>query len=319
MITINYLTHHRNKVFWDISKYFFDRIKEENKSKIKLNILSTNNIDFVLPDRIETNVVSFDDNELNYISKIRYAISQDTEYSVKLDEDCFINNHIWDYMIENVSILENQSNLAIVPVLSNNIPLVDNFIKNFITDLKVKDKIYKNFLNQNMPNGLWGVDYSPLNQYTINADSWDPENFYDGVSQLNHFYKGIHPIRICANAQLILNKYILENFDRIVQKNNYSLQEFSCPYYTNSMFLIKTKEWINVLNTESFDAFDEVQFNVYKNRFNKKLFFVENGFAIHPTYNTIHNVNYNVWGIGLPDGKGYELDFTFDVFEKLGI
>ena len=59
MITINYLTHHRNKVFWDISKYFFDRVKQENKSKIRINILSTNDIDFPLQDVIETNVIIF--------------------------------------------------------------------------------------------------------------------------------------------------------------------------------------------------------------------------------------------------------------------
>ena len=143
------------------------------------------------------------------------ALNSNKEWIIHIDEDCFINNHIWDYMIENVSILEDENNLAIAPILSNNIPLVDNFIENFIIDSEVKGKIYKNFLNQNMPNGLWGVDYSPLNDYTINADSWIPANFYDGVSKLNHFYKGIHPIRICAEAQVILNDYIMNNFERI--------------------------------------------------------------------------------------------------------
>ena len=36
-----------------------------------------------------------------------------------------------------------------------------------------------------MPNGVWGVDYSSLNDYTINAKTWNPKNFYNGVENLN--------------------------------------------------------------------------------------------------------------------------------------
>ena len=41
MISINYLAHNRPKKFWEITKYFLNKIKPENKSKIRVNILAT--------------------------------------------------------------------------------------------------------------------------------------------------------------------------------------------------------------------------------------------------------------------------------------
>ena len=168
-----------------------------------------------------------------------------------------------------------------------------------------------------MPNGLWGADYSSLNQYTINAESWKPSEFYNGVRKINHNYKGIHPIRICANAQIILNDYIMDNFDKILDKQDYSIKEFTCPYYTNSVFFIKTENWRKVFSIPAYDAFDEVQFNIFKEQFNKKIFYVENGFSFHLTYNNIHNVNHNMWGIGMQDGRDYEFKLIQKIYNKL--
>lgn len=317
MITINYLAHNRSNNFWNIAKHFLNLIKEQNKSKIRVNILTTHNADFEILDGIETNIVLFNSG-YNYISKIQYAVSQNTEYSVKLDEDCFIGNHVWDYMIENVDILKSDDNFIIAPLLSNNIPLVDQFIESFITDEFIKNEIYSYFLKRDMPNGLWGVDYSPLNAYTLQASSWNPSAFYEGVSQIDHYYKGIHPIRICAEAQVILNDYIVDNFDKITDKQDYSIEEFNRPYYTNSVFLVKTKDWKSFLNISGGDAFDEVAFNSFKNTFNKKTFYIKNGFSIHLTYNTIHNSNHNVWGIGMIDGLDYETNLLKKIHHKLG-
>jgi hypothetical protein len=316
MITINYLVHKRSKIFWEITKYFLNLIKEENKSKIKFNILSTECYDFEKLDGIETNIIVFNDG-YNYMNKVNYALSQDTKYSVKLDEDCFIGNHVWDYLIENVNCLESENNLLLAPLLSNNIPLVDQFIESFVSDESVKNEIYDYFLKRDMPNGLWGVDYSSLNKYTLLADSWSPSNFYEGVDKINHYYKGIHPIRICAEAQIILNEYIMDNFDKLTDKQNYSIQEFKCPYYTNSVFVIKTEDWRKIVSMPSYDAFDEVSLNVFKNSFGKKIFYVQNGFSLHLTYNTIHNLNYSIWGIGVSDGIDYENSIMEKIYKKI--
>jgi hypothetical protein len=317
MITINYLAHDRSNNFWNITKHFLNLIKEENKSKIRVNILSTHTTDFELLDGIETNIVLFNF-QYNYMSKVEYALSQNTEYSVKLDEDCFINNHVWDYMIENVNILEPEDNFIFVPLLSNNIPLVDQFIESFISDEFIKNEIYSLFLQRNMPNGLWGVDYSSLNQYTTEATSWNPSLFYEGVNRINHYYKGIHPIRISAEAQVILNDYIINNFNKITDKHIYSTEEFICPYYTNSVFMIKTEDWKRSISMPGCDGFDEVPLNNFKNTFNKKTFYVKNGFSLHLTYNTIHNSNHNIWGIGMKDGINYENNLLEKICHKLG-
>ena len=317
MITINYLAHDRSTNFWNITKHFLNRIKEENKRKIRVNILSTHSTDFERLDGIETNVVLFNSG-YNYMTKVEYALSQDTKYSVKLDEDCFIGNHVWDYMIENVGVLDSDDNFILAPLLSNNIPLVDQFIESFVTDVSVKEQIYSDFLKRDMPNGLWGVDYSPLNQYTLQASSWNSNAFYEGVSKINHYYKGIHPIRICAEAQIILNEYIMNNFDRMIDKQDYSIEEFTCPYYTNSVFMIKTEDWKRVVMTPGPDAFDEVPLNTFKNTHNKKTFYVKNGFSIHLTYNTIHNSSYSCWGIGMANGLEYEINLLKQIYYKLG-
>jgi len=317
MISINYLAHDRSNSFWNITKHFLNLIKEENKSKIRVNILSTHTTDFERLNGIETNIVLFNSG-YNYMPKVEYALSQDTKYSVKLDEDCFIGNHVWDYMIENVDLLDSDDNFILAPLLSNNIPLVDQFIESFVTDETVKGQIYSNFLRRNMPNGLWGVDYSPLNAHTLQASSWNSSAFYEGVSKIDHYYKGIHPIRICAEAQIILNDYIMDNFHKITDKQDYSIEEFSCPYYTNSVFLIKTEDWKRVVLTPGSDGFDEVPFNNFKNAFNKKTFYVKNGFSIHLTYNTIHNSSHNVWGIGMTNGLDYETNLLRQIYSKLG-
>jgi len=317
MISIFYLAHDRSNSFWNITKHFLNLIKEENKSKIRVNILSTHTTDFERLNGIETNIVLFNSG-YNYMPKVEYALSQDTKYSVKLDEDCFIGNHVWDYMIENVDLLDSDDNFILAPLLSNNIPLVDQFIESFVTDETVKGQIYSNFLRRNMPNGLWGVDYSPLNAHTLQASSWNSSAFYEGVSKIDHYYKGIHPIRICAEAQIILNDYIMDNFHKITDKQDYSIEEFSCPYYTNSVFLIKTEDWKRVVLTPGSDGFDEVPFNNFKNAFNKKTFYVKNGFSIHLTYNTIHNSSHNVWGIGMTNGLDYETNLLRQIYSKLG-
>lgn len=317
MITINYLCHVRPQKIWKITEYFLNKIKPENKSKIRVNILATEIEEWDSLDGIETNLITFSHGNMNYMQKINHALSQDTKYSVKLDEDCLINNHVWDYIIENIDILEDDENFALCPLLSNNIPLVDYFIEQFVEDENVKKNIFEHFLSRSMPNGLWGVDYSPLNQYTINATSWNHTEFYNGVRKINHHYKGIHPIRICAEAQIILNDYIMNNFEKMLNKQEYFIEEFTCPYYTNSVFFIKTEDWRRVLKMSAYDAFDEVQFNMFKEQHDKKIFYVNNGFSLHLTYNTIHNINHNMWGIGMNNGQDYEAKLIEKIYEKI--
>jgi hypothetical protein len=308
-ITINYLSHNRLS-YTDLIFYFLKNIKSENKNKLHLNILATHENDWKTKcDELGIDyTVHLLSGHLNYMSKIKIAVSSDTEYSVKLDEDCFMNNHLWDYLIENVSILERDDVLSISPTMSNNIPSCDYFIEDFITDPKIKTDVHNFFLKREMPNGLWGVDYSSLNKHTIHSNKWDFKNYYSDLEKLNTYTKGIHPLRISYESQMIINDYIGNNIEKFLSKNDYNFFEIYSPYFTNSLFFIKTKNWLDIVNQPSFDSFDEITFNKYKKDKNKIMLFVKNGFGIHPMFNTVHG-NKNIWGIGGENGEQDEIDF----------
>lgn len=316
-ITINYLSHNRLN-YVDLMFYFLSKIKPKNKTKLKLNILATHNINW--DDKCKDLGINYNvliNNQAhNYLYKINHAISTDTEYSVKLDEDCFINNHVWDYLIENVDILNNDDILTLSPTMSNNIPSCDFFISDFIEDFSVRDIVYKHFLNRPMPNGLWGVDYTPLNNYTVNAIEWDYNKFYEGLNVLNTIIKGIHPLRISYEAQMEINNYILKNIDKFTSENNYEFFEIQSPYFTNSMFFIKTSEWVKILSQPTVDSYDEIALNKYKRDNNKKFLFVKYGFGIHPMFNTVHG-NKNKWGIGGENGEKDEMVFYNELTKNI--
>lgn len=312
MINIVYLSHNRIH-FHDLTFYFLNKIKPENKNKISLTILASHDYNWDLTKLIDIKTtVKIFSGEQNYLDKIKFAISNESEYSIKLDEDCFINNHVWDYMIENIGMLDDLNNLLISPIMSNNIPSCDLFIEDYISDLKIKEEIYSYFLKRNMPIGLWGVDYSPLNKYTLESTTWDYNNFYKGVSELPTKTKGIHPLRITYEAQVIINNYILNNTQLFIEPNEYYFIELMAPYFTNSLFAIKTNEWKKILTTKDVDGYDEIALNTYKRETGKKFLFIKNGFGIHPMYNTVFG-NKNPWNIGVENGEKLELQFYNDL------
>lgn len=287
MITIDYLPHARPIEYWQLTSYFLNKIKPENKKKIKVNILATNDqpwLDYLDKD-IAAQIIIFPFNG-NYLAKANLASKDENPYSVKLDEDCFMNNHVWDYFIENIHVLDDPDTLIFSPLVSTNIPLVDKFIDSYVEDIEVKEELYRIFLKRLMPNNLWGVDYSSLNKYTLEATTWNSEEFYKGVAEIKHYYRGIHPVRISIEAQLLLSEYILNNMNKFLTKQDYSIKEFNSPYFTNNIFAFKTENWRKILELPN-DGFDEVPLSEYKNANNKKCYYIDNGFCIHPMYNTV--------------------------------
>jgi hypothetical protein len=317
MITINYLPHSRPIEYWKLTSYFLNNIKPENKKKIRVNILATINNNWLeyLNSDIESQVIIFPPSGENYLSKVRVASGDKNPYSIKLDEDCFMSSHVWDYFIENIHILDDPDTLIFSPLVSTNIPLVDNFIESYVVDNEVKNKLYELFLTRSMPNNLWGVDYSSLNQYTVFAEKWDCEGFYEGVGRINHYYRGIHPIRISIEAQMLLNDYVLNTVDRFISKQNYSIKQFDRPYFTNNIFAFRTEEWKNILQLPN-DGFDEVPLSEYKNYNNKKCFYIENGFCLHPMYNTVFGFNPQ-FNIGMNNGIQKEFEVVNAFSEKV--
>jgi hypothetical protein len=308
MININYFSNSRLEIY-PLIFHFLKKIKTENKKNIKLNILTTQDkIDFFekyIDEDLNTVILTFN-NGFNYTEKLKYVLELDSEYSIKLDEDCIINNHIWDYMIENCGILNDENNLLLSPLLSTTLPSCDEFINEFLSN-EEGEKIKKYFLSQEMPNGLFNVDYSPLNKYTIYAKEWIPNDYYKGLSELKTNIKGMHPMRISYNAQTNINDFILDNYQKLLNKNQYSIFEINSPYFTNNLFLIKTNTWKNIFNLYG-SIYDEIPISDFKNKYNKRFMFIKNGFGIHTMYNTIYGNN-NKWNIGGMDSEEKELAF----------
>lgn len=316
MITIDYLPHARPIEYWRLTSHFLNKIKPENKKKIKINILATNDepwLDYLDSD-IAAQVIIFPYNG-NYLAKAHLASKDDNPYSVKLDEDCFMNNHVWDYLIENIHILDDPEVLLLSPLVSTNIPLVDEFIEGYIEDEEVKNQLHQLFLQRLMPNNLWGVDYTSLNKYTIEASEWNSEEYYKGVASIDHYYRGIHPVRISVQAQLLLSEYVLNNMDKFLTKQEYSLKEFNRPYFTNNVFAFKTEDWRKVLELPN-DGFDEVPLSEYKNAHNKKCYYIDNGFCVHPMYNTVFGFNPE-FNIGMDNGLQKEIEIVNRFVEKI--
>jgi hypothetical protein len=316
MLNVNFFAHKRTYIF-PLIFHFMKKIKPENKEKLTLNILvDKGQCDFFnefTDDNLKINIIEFNSG-FNYTDKLTHVINLDAPYSFKMDEDCIINNHIWDYMIENADILDDEENLLISPLLSTSYPSCDYFIEGFLNEDQ-QNYIHHCFLKQAMPNGLFGVDYSPLNQFTIQAKEWDFKAYSEGLSKISHELKGMHPMRISYDAQIGINNMISQNVDGITQKNDYNIFEIDAPYFTINMFLMKTSVWKHIV--ESYGGiFDEVPITKYKEKNNKKFLFIENGFGIHTMYNTIYG-DKNKWGIGGVDSEEQEKNFITNL--KLNI
>lgn len=289
-IQINILFHFGREIFSDFILKYLIKIKNENKTKIKILSHGTIFSDKISNFTKELNLNGIESYEIyggSYMQKIKNFLNTDSLYSCSMDDDILINNNLWDYMIENIDILENKDNLFLSPLISNGIPSVDLFIEDFMNDDDKKEmyNIFKNFHIDN----LWGVDYSKLNKHTIQSNEWIFENFYDEVSKINHYYKGIHPVRASYEAQRRISEIIISNFDKFHGKSNYYLETIKRPYFCNSFYFIKTNIWQEIINDNSLfkDSFDEVPLNLYKDKHDLKMCFVRNGFCIHMAYNTI--------------------------------
>ncbi len=310
MININYFSNNRLQ-FFDLIFYFLNKIKSENKEKITINILTTADKAEFFNNRkdnydLNIKIVLFQEG-MNYTSKLNYCMNLPESHSIKLDEDCIINNHIWDFMIENTSVLDNEDNILLSPLLSTTYPSSDFFIEGFL--LKYQQMIINNHLkNREMPNGLFGVDYSLLNKCTIYAEKWDYKAYNKALEELNTEKKGISPMRISYEAQTQINEFILMDYEDITYKKEYSIFEIDAPYYTNNLFMIKTKLWKHIFDING-GVYDEIPISNYKRAGGKKFLFIHNGFGIHTMFNTIYGNN-NKWGIGGIDSEQRELEFV---------
>jgi|688.fasta_scaffold567807_1 hypothetical protein len=298
-ICIGYLTDNRRTYTFEKFIYFLNKVEQKEKIHLLLliNNISSDFFDHIIKanlTNVNYTILSFP-NENNYINKIKTFINftqkNNMKYCMKFDNDLIVNNYTFDFMIENVALLENKENLFITPTLSSGIPTTDYFIEDFF-NVDEKDHLHNLFLKTTMPNNLWGFNYDSLNDYTIKDTKWDAEKFINKLNELNYFYKGIHPIRINKEAIEYMNTVILKYKHKIHEKQDYKIQinkNFS--YLCNSIFLIDVNNYEKLVNDQALyvDPFDEVPVNKFCQLHNLNGIFIRNSFSIHPIYNTIPN------------------------------
>jgi hypothetical protein len=301
---INFIPHKRNQYSFKILRELFN-IDSELRKDIYLNIMPTNLNNFDLEKIKQGLIESKIDFDINlkrlYIEKINNGTNLESQFSIKLDEDIFMHKDTWEFFLKNSDLLEDENNLLLSPIITNGIPSVDSFIKQFFDEDSLRDikQIFKKFEFGKE----WGVDYTLLNKHTIYAESWLEESFYESVYKINHPFKGVHPVRFSNEAQAYILGYIISNFKRFITTRPLGISIYKKPYFCNSVFMIKTKVWRDILNNKSLfiDQYDEVPINQYMNNNNLNMLFIDNGFAVHPSYNSL-------------DDRGFSYKHLSDIF-----
>jgi len=298
-ISINFILHERYDYFVNNIKQII-KLNQESKDKLIINLLvsleSSNlkeTVDVLKQNGIKINVFKIHGHN-NYMNKIYTALDNAGEYSISIDEDIFIPYNVWEYFIDNISILDDNKNLFLSPIVTNGIPSVDLFSDCFLTEDE-KTKLESIYLKTYIPN-IWGADYNILKNNTIDAQKWDRNDFYKNVESLNHYYKGVHPVRFSYEAQKFLNDICISRIESITNCKEFSLLKIKRPYFCNSVFGIKSDTWKNILLNNKHlmrDSFDEVPLNLYMNQNNLNMVFIDKGVAFHPSYNTINVFGYD--------------------------
>ena len=296
--SINFILHERHDYFTHSIKELL-KLKDSIKNKVIVNVLTS--FEFFglkqLVDLLKEHGIKFNafkiNSDRNYMNKILTAIDNGGEYSISIDEDVFIPYKTWEYFIDNVSILDDDSNLFLSPTITSGIPSVDIFADDFLSDNE-KNEIETIYLKTRIPN-IWGCDYSKLNNHTVNCGKWDCVKFYEEVKNVDHFYKGVHPVRFSYQAQKHLNDICMSRIDEISNRDVFSLVKIKRPYFCNSVFAIRTDVWKDIVNNKELfkDEFDEVPMNLHMQNNDLNMVFIKNGVAFHPSYNTINVFGYN--------------------------
>jgi len=269
------------------------KIDSNLKKEIKIYLLNDHTINPNIVNEIQRNClvneVEFENYnfqaENNYMSKASFMANLNSEFIMKIDEDIYLNAFGWENYLKDLSQVDWDINGLYAPLISNGIPSVELFLDCFF-DENTKNYIRENFEKIKISN-LWGAHYDHL-VYDRN----NYQNFFDLAKQINHVYKGIHPIRVSAELQKLMVDYVLcyDNWKKTFFSDN--LKSMNAPYFCDSAFIVPTFEYKKIIeninnNIYFCDGFDEVALNQHLNKFNKSFLFNLNSPCIHPSYNTV--------------------------------
>ena len=228
-----------------------------------------------------------------YPSKVEYAHKTNCIYSCKMDDDVLISHNVWNFIINNLSRLDD-THPVIAPIFTNGIPSADLFVKDFLSD-EDKKIAHSYFLTERINDNEWGLNYTNINNNISTMTEWDGEKYWDMVSTVDtewdirplpwYYYmvRGVHPARYSRDYNIFIADKIVENREKFFSKQDYKLETYIAPYFCNNLFFCRTEFW-----RESFklfnDGWDEGQLTLKMNLENSSPLYIRNGFAIHMAY-----------------------------------
>jgi len=262
-------------------------------------------------------VTVFPQNRNNYLQKIRFTLERGYQYIIKIDEDIFLSESILEYMFQNKELL-NETVALMTPTVSTSVATCGAFLEEFLKeDRGTRSVIEQEFLDCHYPTDLWGSNYSSLNEIrNISPDYWNENLFFELVSRLSTYYKGIHPIRLSAKAQIILGLYCAKNARRLYATQPDGLREVRSPYLTNHVFMTSARWYEFALSEFPNDGYDEVPINLARESTKSKFLYLHQGFAFHPMYNIHHSTAIEGPGFSMK-GKKIELEIVKEFAKNL--
>jgi hypothetical protein len=278
----------------------FIGMKEENKKNIQLYAYCHESnadvwedmLSMVVANGIEAMLVSMPSDR--YLEKVAVAHQSTAEYTCKWDDDVFINRYVWDFLIENVHMLEDPTVSVLAPTLSNGMPSVELFIKDFLTEEETSIA-HKILLKDNINPSMFGCNYESVYNAVKNATEWDGEAYWKMMDEINPtkdrtglpwFYtivKGVHPARFSYDYNMFLANHAIANVDTILKKGDHYFDRYITPYFCNNLFISTTEFYVSSQEL-FFDHWDEGQMTMLANRRDQRPMYVRNCYGIQMAY-----------------------------------
>jgi len=289
MISVGIL--HSRRQFLDLHMSSLNKCKNKDKFKVFL-LTQSNGVDYCndLCEQYKLNseVVEFSYHN-NFMEKVKFLINSD-KYSIRMDEDLFINHHIIDYMIDNIKMLDDV--LLMAPTFITGVPTFDIFYEDY------KNLDIFNNINNILQNTIVTETANSINPDRVSYGEYqktksffnlkDNEKLFEEIGKIDYHYRGFHPIRINDSAHNQLIDYVI-NTNLLFEKHDYNIKTYKYnryPYYCNHIHFIKNEKWKAAIE-EFGHGFDEVSLNEYRKHYNLDYTFVHHGLCVHFMYSNL--------------------------------